>query len=34
MNIERAIMSQNVPISVLQVLLNLGEFMEHDSQGL
>ena len=33
-NLEKTIQSANVPLSVLQTILNLAEFMEHDSQGL
>jgi len=33
-NIEKTILFPNVPITVLKVILNLAEFMEHDSQGL
>ena len=33
-NIEKTISNQNVPLSVLKVILGLAEFMEHDKQGL
>lgn len=33
-NIEKTISNQNVPLSVLKVILNLAEFMEHDKIGL
>jgi FKBP12-rapamycin complex-associated protein len=33
-NIEKTISNQNVPLSVLKVILNLTEFMEHDKEGL
>jgi FKBP12-rapamycin complex-associated protein len=33
-NIEKTISNQKVPLSVLKVILNLTEFMEHDKEGL
>lgn len=33
-SLERAIMSPNIPPEILQVLLNLAEFMEHDEKAL
>jgi serine/threonine-protein kinase mTOR len=33
-NIEKIIASPSVPIVVLRLILNLAEFMDHDTQGL
>jgi hypothetical protein len=33
-NIEKIIENPNVPINILKVVLNLSEFMEHDTHGL
>lgn len=33
-SIEMALMSQNIPPEILQILLNLAEFMEHDDKAL
>jgi serine/threonine-protein kinase mTOR len=33
-SIEKAITSQNIPPEILQILLNLAEFMEHDDKAL
>src|SRR5205814_5649693 len=33
-SIERALTSPNIPPDILQILLNLAEFMEHDDKAL